>query len=81
MNLNHPLFLLPFGVQLIDLQTSLYICLGGMMASRLVSSCTSSDVGPGWGHCAVFLDKTIYSLSASPLKGINVLQNAGELES
>lgn len=40
------------------------------MASRLVSSCRSSDVGPGWDHCAVFLDKTLFYHGASLHPGL-----------
>ena len=36
--------------------------------SYLVHS--TQDHGPGWGHCVVFLGKTLYSHSASHLPGV-----------
>ena len=38
---------------------------GGLMVSALVSGLSSLDLSPGWGHCVVFLGKTLYSHSAS----------------
>ena len=38
---------------------------GGLMVSELDSGSSSLSSSPGWGHCVVFLDKTLYSHSAS----------------
>ena len=38
---------------------------GGLMARALVSGSSGPDSSPGWGHCVVFLGKTLYSHSAS----------------
>ena len=39
---------------------------GGLMVSALVSGSSGPGSSPGRGHCVVFLDKTLYSHSASP---------------
>ena len=38
---------------------------GGLMVSALVSESNGPGSSPGWGHCDVFLGKTLYSHSAS----------------
>ena len=40
---------------------------GGLMVRVLVSGSSDpgSGSGPGWGHCVVFLGKTLYSHGAS----------------
>ena len=43
--------------------------VGGLMASWLVCS-TPEQMGPGRGHCVVFLGKTLYSHSASLHPGV-----------
>ena len=46
---------------------------GGMVASWLVSFYSGSSgpgSSPGWGHCVVFLGKTLYSHSASLRPGV-----------
>ena len=35
------------------------------MTSALVSELSILGLSPGWGHCVVFLGKTLYSNSAS----------------
>jgi len=40
------------------------------MVSVLVSGSSSLGLSPGWGHCVVFLGKTLYSYSASLHPGI-----------
>ena len=43
---------------------------GGLMVSALDSS--GPGLSPGWGHCVVFLGKTLYSHSASPANILGV---------
>ena len=43
---------------------------GGLMVSALVSGLSSPGSSPGWGHCGVFLGKTLYSDSASLYPGV-----------
>ena len=43
---------------------------GGLMVSALVSGASGPGSSPGWGHGVVFLDKTIYSHSASLHPGV-----------
>ena len=38
---------------------------GGLMVSALDSGASGPGRSPGWGHCVVFLGKTLYSHSAS----------------
>ena len=40
------------------------------MVSALDSRATGPDSSPGWGHCVVFLGKTLYSHSASLNPGV-----------
>ena len=47
------------------------------MVSALVSGSSGPGSSPGWGHCVVFLDKTLDSHSASLHPG--VLMDTGEL--
>ena len=42
------------------------------MVSVLISRSSSPPLSPGWGHCAVFLDKTLYSHSASLHPGVQI---------
>ena len=37
----------------------------GLMPRALNSTLSSASSSPGWGHCVMFLDKTLYSHSAS----------------
>ena len=43
---------------------------GGLMVSALVSGSSSPGSSPGWGHCVVFLGKTLYSHGASLQLGV-----------
>ena len=43
---------------------------GGLMVSALISGLRSPGLSPGWGHCVVFLGKTLYSRSASFHPGV-----------
>ena len=43
---------------------------GGLMISGLVSGASGPGSSPGWGHCVVFLGKTLYSHSASLRLGV-----------
>ena len=48
------------------------------MVSALDSRSSGLGLGPGWGHCVVFLGKTLYSHGASPPRCINgYRRNAG----
>jgi len=38
---------------------------GGLMVSALVSGSSNPDSSPGWGHCVVYLGRTLCSHSAS----------------
>jgi len=38
---------------------------GGLMVSVLVPGASGAGSSPGWGHCVVFLGKTLNSDSAS----------------
>ena len=40
------------------------------MVSALDSGASGPASSPGRGHCVVFLDKTLYSHSASPRQGV-----------
>ena len=39
---------------------------GGLMVSAFVSGSSGLGSNPGWGHCVVFLGKTLYSASLHP---------------
>ena len=43
---------------------------GGLMVSVLDSRASGPGSSPGWGHCVVFLGKTLYSHSASLHPGV-----------
>ena len=44
---------------------------GGLIVVGVLESGSSGPVsGPGWGHCVVFLGKTLYSHSASLHPGV-----------
>ena len=43
---------------------------GGLMVSALDPGASSPASSPGWGHCVVFLGKTLYSHSASLHPGV-----------
>ena len=43
---------------------------GGLMVSALDSGASGSGLSPGWGHCVVFLGKTLYPHSASLHPGV-----------
>ena len=43
---------------------------GGLMVRVLDSGLSGSGSGLGWGHCVVFLGKTLYSHSASLHPGV-----------
>ena len=43
---------------------------GGLMAGVLDSGASGPGVSPSWGHCVVFLGKTLYSHSASLLPSV-----------
>lgn len=49
---------------------------GGEMVSALNSGSRGPYSGPGCGHCAVFLGKTLYSHSASLSDGTSMLSNS-----
>ena len=38
---------------------------GGLMVNALDSGASGPGSSPGWGHCVVFLDKTLNSHGAS----------------
>ena len=42
------------------------------MVSALDSGSNGSGSSPGWGHCVVFLGKTLYSHSASLHPGVQM---------
>ena len=43
---------------------------GGVMVSALDSGASALGLSPGWGHCIVFLGKTLNSHSASLHPGV-----------
>ena len=43
---------------------------GGLMVSALDIVASGLGSSPGWGHCVVFLGKTLYSYSASLHPGV-----------
>ena len=43
---------------------------GGIMVSVFVSGSSGPGLSPGWGHCVVFLGKTLYSDSACLHPGV-----------
>ena len=43
---------------------------GGLMVRVLDSGSSGPGSGPGWGHCVVFLGKTLYSHGASLHPGV-----------
>ena len=43
---------------------------GGLMVSALDPGSSGPGSGPGWGHCVVFLDKTLYSHGAPLHPGV-----------
>ena len=43
---------------------------GGLTVSVLDSRSSGPGSGPGWGHCVVFLGKTLYSHGASLRPGV-----------
>ena len=45
---------------------------GGLMVSALNSGSSGPGLSPGWGHCVVFLGKTLYSHSASLHPGVQM---------
>ena len=45
---------------------------GGLMVSALNSGSSGPGSSPGWGHCVVFLGKTLYSHSASLHPGVQM---------
>ena len=42
------------------------------MVSALYSGSSGLGLSPGWSHCVVFLDKTLYSYSASLHPGVQM---------
>ena len=44
----------------------------GLMVSALNSGSSGPGSSPGWGHCVVFLGKTLYSHSASLHPGVQM---------
>ena len=44
----------------------------GLMVSALNSGSSGPGLSPGRGHCVVFLDKTLYSHSASLHPGVQM---------
>ena len=42
------------------------------MVSALVPGASGPGSSPGWGHCVVFLGKTLYSHSASLHPGVQM---------
>ena len=49
---------------------------GGLIVSVLVYGASGPGLSPGWGHCVVFLSKTLYSHSTSLCP--NVYMGTGE---
>ena len=51
----------------------------GLMVSALNSGSSGPGSSPGWGHCVMFLGKTLYSHSASLHPGVQMgtSKNAG----
>ena len=47
----------------------------GLMVSALDSGSSGPVWSPGWGHCVVFLGKTLYSQSASLHPGVQMGTN------
>ena len=47
-----------------------YVYRGGLMVSALDSGASAPGSSPGWGHCVVFLGKTLDSHSASLHPGV-----------
>ena len=45
---------------------------GGLMVSALDYRLSGLGSSPGWGHCLVFLGKTLYSHSASLHPGVQM---------
>ena len=45
---------------------------GGLTVSALDSGSGGPGLSPGWGHCVVFLGKTLYSHSASLYPGVQM---------
>ena len=45
----------------------------GLMVSALNSRSSGPGLSPGRGHCVVFLDKTLYSHSASLHPGVQMV--------
>ena len=43
---------------------------GGLMVSALDTGSSGLGSGPGWGHCVVFLGKSLYSHGASLQPGV-----------
>ena len=43
---------------------------GGLMVSALYSGASAPGSSPGWGHCVVFLGKSLYSHGASLHPGV-----------
>ena len=43
---------------------------GGLMVRVLDTGSSGPGSGPGWGHCVVFLGKTLYSHGASLHPGV-----------
>ena len=43
---------------------------GGLMVRVLDSGLSGPGSGPGWGHCVVFLGKTLYSHGSSLHPGV-----------
>ena len=43
---------------------------GGLMVSAFDSGASAPGSSPGWGHCVVFLGKTLHSRSASLHPGV-----------
>ena len=45
---------------------------GGLMVSALNSGSRGPGSSPGWGHCVMFLGKTLYSHNASLHPGVQM---------
>ena len=45
---------------------------GGLIVSAFDSRSSGASSSPGWGHCVVFLGKTLYSHSASLHPGVQM---------
>ena len=45
---------------------------GGFLVTALVPGSSGLGSSPSWGHCFVFLDKTLYSHSASLHPGVQM---------